>query len=176
MVTVSEKVRKQLKKPLGKLYKDFKEIKKLSKDHRIIAIGDICTLGMLAMGIKPHLAVFDFKFMRKKLDPNMENVLRMHYEKPKKFKNPAGTLSEKLLGNAEKLIKKGGGVLIEGEEDLVALAFILKAGKKDVIVYGQPHAGLVVVKPDKKLKKKIEKWLAPASLAHKVKGDKGKKA
>lgn len=162
MVKIPEDARSQLKKPLGKLYRDFKEIRKLSKDHRIISIGDICTLGLLAMGIKPHLAVFDFLFMRHRLDAEMENILKMHYKKPKKYKNPAGTVSEKILADAEKLLRKGGSVLIEGEEDLTALAFIRSAGPRDIIVYGQPHMGLVVVKPEKKLKKKIEKWLATA--------------
>ena len=160
MVKIPERVRKQLKKPLGSLYKDFKEIRKLSQDHRIIAIGDICTLALLAMGIEPHLAVFDFRFMRKDLGPEMQNILRMYYKKPKKYRNAAGTLSDKLLRDAGKLIKKGGAIFIEGEEDLTALAFIRSGTEKDVIVYGQPHMGIVVVKHDKKIKKKIEKWLS----------------
>lgn len=174
MVRIPERTRGQLKRPLGKLYKDFREIRRLSKDHRIIAVGDVCTLALLAMGIRPHLAVFDFRLMRRRLDSGMENILRMYYKKPKRYKNPAGTLSEKILADAEKLIKKGGGVFIDGEEDLTALAFILKGSTKEIIVYGQPHMGLVVVRPDAKIKKKINQWLvaASSSLGHEIEGHK----
>ena len=172
MAKLPQKVINQLKKPLGKLYKDFREIRKLSKNHRIIAVGDVCTLGLLAMGIKPHLAVFDFRLMRQDLGPEIQGILRLYFKNPKKYKNPAGTISERIVVDAADLIENGGAVLIDGEEDLTALAFILKAGNKDVVVYGQPHLGIVIVKPDKKLKKKVENWLAASSFGHKVKGDK----
>lgn len=156
---INEEFRNELKKPIGKVYNDFKEIKKLGKTHRIIVIGDICTLGMLGMGIKPHLAVFDHLYMRHRLAPTMLRILELHFKKPKRYKNAPGTLSEKILSNAPMLLKEGGAVLVDGEEDLTALAFILAAGKKDIIVYGQPNEGMVVVKPDKKLKERIRKKL-----------------
>jgi uncharacterized protein (UPF0218 family) len=168
MVEIPDRVRSQLKRPLGKLYKDFREIKKLSRDHHIIAIGDVCTLGLLAMGIKPHLAVFDFHFMRHELDSGIQSILKLYYKKPARYRNPAGTISERILKDAPKLLRKGGGVYIEGEEDLTALAFIRSGGPKDVIVYGQPHVGMVVVKPDAKIKKRVERWLSAASLGHEI--------
>lgn len=168
---IPESVRARLKKPLGRLQKDFSGIRRLSQGHRIISIGDVCTLGLLAMGIRPHLAVFDHRFMRRPLDSGMVRVLGMHFRKPKRYRNPAGTLSGKIADDAGMLMSRGGAVLIDGEEDLTALAFIRKAGKKDVIIYGQPHEGLVIVRPDAKIKRKIERWLsAPAAvLRHEVK-------
>lgn len=168
MVRIPDKVRSQLKKPLGKLYKDFREIRRLSKDHRIISVGDVCTLGLLAMGIRPHLAVYDFRFMRHELDSGMRNTLNLHYSEPRRYSNPPGTLSDEILGDAGALIDSGGAVLVEGEEDLTALAFILRGTDKDVIVYGQPNMGLVVVLPDERLKKRIEAWLAAAALGHEI--------
>jgi uncharacterized protein (UPF0218 family) len=156
---IPEDVREALKKPLGALHRDFREIRKLSHSRRIISVGDVCTLGLLAMGIKPHLAVFDHLFMRRPLDPGMLRVLELHYRKPARYSNPPGTLSEKVVIDAPMLLSSGGGVLIDGEEDLTALAFILAAGPRDVIVYGQPGEGMVVVIPDKTLKTKIAGWL-----------------
>jgi uncharacterized protein (UPF0218 family) len=136
---------------------------------RVISIGDVCTLGLLAMGIRPHLAVFDHRYMRNELDPGFVKILALNYPKARRMSNPAGTLSEDILRNAGKLMEEGGAVLIEGEEDLTALAFIKSAGKKDLIVYGQPNEGMVIVLSDEKVKKKIEKWLAAAmSLGHEV--------
>jgi hypothetical protein len=156
---IPEQVRNELKKPLGSLHTDFKEIKELSLTHRIISVGDVCTLGLLAMGIRPHLAVFDHLFMRRRLEPGMIRILESHFKNPKKYKNSPGTLSKSILSDAAKLLEEGGAVLIDGEEDLTALAFIMAAGTRDVIVYGQPDEGMVVVKPNKALKKKVKGWL-----------------
>ncbi|MBI5047105.1 DUF359 domain-containing protein [Candidatus Micrarchaeota archaeon] len=57
------------------------------------------------------------------------------------------------------MLERGGGVLVDGEEDLTALAFILHAKAHDIVVYGQPHKGMVIVKPDKKLKDRVSEWL-----------------
>jgi len=156
---IPEQVRKELKKPLGTLHSDFSKIRELSRTHRIVSVGDVCTLGLLAMGIRPHLAVFDHLFMRRRLKPGMIRILELHFKAPKKYKNMPGTLSEAILSKAPGMLDEGGAVLIDGEEDLTALAFILAAGKNDIIIYGQPDEGMVVVKPDKKLKDKIEGWL-----------------
>ena len=177
MVKIPDHIRSKLKRPLGKLYKDFRVLKRLSLSRRIIAVGDVCTLSLLAMGIRPHLAVFDHRLMRRRLDPGMINILRMHFKKPKRYRNPPGTLSDRIIADAGKLIKRGGGVFIDGEEDLTALAFIASASSRDVVVYGQPAEGLVVVEPDERIKKKVGGWLASAvSLRHKVKRDKRKQA
>lgn len=168
---IPESVKAKLKKPLGSLEHDFRMIKRLSHGHRIISVGDICTLSLLALGVKPHLAVFDHRFMRQKLDSGMVSRLKLHFGRARRYRNPAGTLSEKIVKDAKRLLREGGAVLIDGEEDLTALAFIAAGGKKDIIIYGQPHRGLVIVRHDAKLKKKIEGWLATAAgaLGHKVK-------
>jgi uncharacterized protein (UPF0218 family) len=166
---IPEKVKKELKRPLGELHIDFRKIRKLSSHRRIISIGDVCTLGLLAMGIRPHLAVFDHHYMRNKLDQGFVKILASNYPRARRMSNPAGTLSEEILRDAGKLIERGGAILIDGEEDLTALAFIMGAGKNDMIIYGQPNEGMVIVLPDEKVKKKIEKWLSAAvSLGHEV--------
>lgn len=157
---ISESVKNSLKVPLGRLYRKFPE--KLS-GRRIISIGDVCTLDLLWAGITPHLAVYDYRSMRRPLGRAEQNMLKSIYRNPRKYRNPAGTVSDRLLRDAGKLIHEGGAVLIAGEEDLTALAFILGAGENDLVVYGQPNEGLVVVMPDEKLKRKIEKWLASSA-------------
>ena len=159
---IPEKVKKELKRPLGELQIDFRKVRALSAGKRIISIGDVCTLGLLAMGIRPHLAVFDHRYMRNGLDKGFVNILELNYPEPRKMANPPGTLSEKIVESAGRLIEEGGAVLIDGEEDLTALAFILKGSEKELIIYGQPNEGMVLVIPNEKVKKKIEKWLAAA--------------
>lgn len=157
---ITETAKKELKKPLGKVYSDYREITKLSKKYRIISVGDVCTLALLDLGICPHLAVFDLKFMRKKLRPAHALILKRVFGKAIKMKNKAGTISEEILENAKDILERGGGLLIDGEEDLTALAFIKAATSKYILVYGQPGEGMVIVKNDDKTKKKVDRILA----------------
>ncbi|MBN1169728.1 DUF359 domain-containing protein [Candidatus Micrarchaeota archaeon] len=160
---ISETAKEQLKQPLGELHSNFKKIRELGRDHRIISVGDVCTLSLLAAGIKPHLAVFDYRSMRAGMDKKRIDILKIHYNNPREYKNPAGTVSDEIIRDAGKLIEEGGAILINGEEDLTALAFIAKAKEKDVVVYGQPEQGIVIVIPDKKTREKVSFLLRSSS-------------
>jgi len=173
MVVIPPEIREQLKKPLGNLQSGYGGLRELGQTHRIISVGDVCTLGLLSAGIKPHLAVFDHLFMRHEIDRGMMDTLAQSFKNPVRYKNPPGTLSDAIITDAGMLLKRGGAVLIDGEEDLTALAFIMSAGKGDIIIYGQPNEGLVVVRPGKALKKKIEGWLSAAALGHEIERDVG---
>jgi uncharacterized protein (UPF0218 family) len=170
-------VKESLRKPMGALHTDFRQVKKLSRTNRIISVGDVCTLGLLAAGIIPHLAVFDHMSMRRRLDQGMVRVLDHQFPRQRRYRNPPGTISERLLKDAPALIRKGGGILIDGEEDLTALAFIRSAGPGYVVVYGQPGAGIVIVKPEARIKRRIGKLLSAsaAALGHEIEGDEGEK-
>ena len=159
IMKISEHARSKLKKPLGKVHKSLETIKSLSKKYRIISVGDICTLALLCIGVRPHLAVFDFKYMRQALPQGMASILKREFKNIKTIENKAGTISEALLKNAKTIIKNGGALHIVGEEDLTALVFIKNASEKEIIVYGQPNEGIVVVRPDKKTKKFIDSLL-----------------
>ncbi|MCI0503876.1 DUF359 domain-containing protein [Candidatus Micrarchaeota archaeon] len=175
MVVFPPEIREQLKRPLGRLQAGYAGLPELSRTHRIISVGDVCTLGLLSEGIRPHLAVFDHLFMRHEIDNGMMETLSKNFRNPVRYKNPPGTLSDEIISDAGKLIERGGAVRIDGEEDLTALAFIRSAGDRDIIVYGQPNEGLVVVRPGKALKKKIEGWLSAAALGHEIERDVGEK-
>jgi uncharacterized protein (UPF0218 family) len=169
MVRIPESVREKLRKPLGSLETDFRKVRKLGRNCRITTVGDICTLSLLALGMRPHLAVFDLRFMRQRLDSGMASILETQFRNAKRYRNPAGTLSEKIMRDAKRLLEEGGAVKIDGEEDLTALAFIMAGGKNDAIIYGQPHNGLVIVRPGSRVKNRIKRWLAAAgALGHKV--------
>ena len=156
---ISEQARQKLKKPLGKVYNSLEKVKLLSKKYRIISVGDICTLALLCIGVRPHLAVFDLKYMRKPLPKQMAAILKREFKNIIGIKNKHGTVSDKLLSDAKTIIKKGGALHVDGEEDLTALVFIKNASPKEIVVYGQPNEGIVVVKPDKKIKKFVDSLL-----------------
>lgn len=165
---IPEDIRMELKKPLGRIETDFQGITRLRECRpslRIISIGDICTLGLLENGLMPQLAVFDFQSMRAPLPPEGVRALRSAFRSMKRYRNPPGTLSEELLDEAGALIEEGGAILIEGEEDLTALAFILAAKEEDIVVYGQPEQGMVVVSPGPRVKAKVMGWIRRSGKA-----------
>jgi len=159
MLIVPKEVRDILKKPLGKVYHNLSTIKKLSKKNRIICIGDICTLAMLSIGVKPYISVFDFKYMRKNLPQHMIHVLNREYKRKINFINKPGTISKSLLESAKFLIRRGGAIKIDGEEDLTALAFMKNADNGMITIYGQPDKGIVVVESNKKTRSRISKLI-----------------
>ncbi len=160
MVVLGEETKEKLKTPLGKVYKNALSVIKMINGKRMISVGDVCTIALLDAGIVPHLSVYDFRFMRNDLGIEGKIKLKTQYPKPKKYSNPAGTVSDTLISDASKLIEAGGAILIEGEEDLTALAFILGARIGDMLVYGQPKAGIVLVEIDEKIKEKARKFLS----------------
>ncbi|MBI5227293.1 DUF359 domain-containing protein [Candidatus Micrarchaeota archaeon] len=160
MTRIGPKTREFLKKPLGKLYKNIKSAKGQNQftKKRIIAIGDIVTLRLLGSRIVPHVAVFDYQTKRKKLTKNLIGKIKKIFPKARKYANAAGTVSNRLIKDAKKIMKRGGGILVKGEEDLTALAFILSGRSGDRVIYGQPNKGIVIVSPNK-IKRKIRRLL-----------------
>lgn len=160
MALISEQAKEDLKKPLGILVKSIQEIAELSRGKRIIAIGDVCTAALLGSGMRPHVAVFDLHSMRADVDDATKSTLMSAFKEARRYVNPPGTVSDELIADAKGIIRQGGAVLIDGEEDLTALAFILAAGEGDVVIYGQPREGIVLVRPERKLKNRVRGWLS----------------
>ncbi len=48
-------------------------------------------------------------------------------------------------------------MVVDGEEDLLTLVAVLCAPENSLVVYGQPHEGIVVVKVTEKTKRKIRR-------------------
>jgi uncharacterized protein (UPF0218 family) len=141
--------RKDLKKPLGELFKGEPEktIKKLRKllchQKPIIfaCVGDFVTINILNAGLNPNIAIIDNRIMRQEVEP-LEFKRETVY-----VKNSPGTISiesQRVLKDAVMLNKKLG-VVVEGEEDLLVLPLMAMMPTGSVIVYGQPREGMVVV-------------------------------
>ncbi|MEM2908957.1 MAG: DUF359 domain-containing protein [Candidatus Bilamarchaeaceae archaeon] len=159
-------LRKQLKKPLGRLQRLSPRI--AAAGRKIVCIGDQTTLNLLDLGVRPHLAVCDFRIKRKTIRKKERDRIIRAFKLVGRYSNPPGTLSKSLLKDAKILLRKGGLLRIQGEEDLTALAFITAGSKQYLVLYGQPDKGVVVIKPEnKKIRKKIERILTSA-FCHKI--------
>ncbi|MBI5051279.1 DUF359 domain-containing protein, partial [Candidatus Micrarchaeota archaeon] len=140
-----DNIKKLLKSPWGELVKT--PYLESLRGKKVISIGDVSTLNCLAYSIKPFIAVFDFKFMRKDLHQNEKAVLLKSFPKLQRALNPAGTISKEFVLIAKKLLPTGGAILVDGEEDLTALVF-MALNSDFYILYGQPNEGVVVVTPE----------------------------
>lgn len=148
-----EEFKSIFKKPFGDVYKGegvkpAQEIKSKLKGEKVIVVGDMTLKNMLAVGVKPGLAVVDLKTKRSiEMPAAGKNVF--------KAKNPPGMITNDLWEKIHKALEKDGSVvLVEGEEDLAVLPCILEAEWDAAVLYGQPDEGIVFVKVDEN--KKIE--------------------
>lgn len=137
-----------LKQPFGTLIPD-KEVTKqkvalmLKGAGKVVAVGDATTERLVSFGIVPDVAVIDGRERRSK------RIYHANYPaKELRCRNPAGTISK----DAVKVLQDGlktaspARVLVEGEEDLLALPAFALAPEGSVVLYGQPLEGLVVVR------------------------------
>jgi hypothetical protein len=161
-LSLTPRLRQELKNPLGTLLKGTPEqtMKQLTdlilkeKPKCIISVGDMVSQNMLKRGIQPQIMIVDNKVMREKSEPIKTTV-----SKKVSVKNPAGTLTPEtwVVMNRALEHKQLTQVLVEGEEDLLALVAVLEAPEGSFVVYGQPHEGVVVVTADKKTKERVQK-------------------
>ena len=149
-----EDMRSELKKPLGKLIV-FQPTKKLiriirkEKPPLLVFVGDYCVQQALQYNLVPHLSIIDGKNLRKPFE-------KITIEKAKKItsNNPAATITKESWEKIRNIIKKLQAqkekqpiiLYINGEEDLLVLPTVIEAPNNSIVVYGQPHKGIVVIK------------------------------
>jgi len=137
---------KALKKPFGTLVPDAQVTKQrmtsiLKGAKKVIAVGDATTERLAGFGIIPDIAVVDGKERRS------ERVAPSYPAKEMLCKNTAGAISKDAVTLLERALdeKEPVRVLVDGEEDMLALPLFVMAPLGAVVLYGQPLEGLVVV-------------------------------
>lgn len=147
MLRLTQEMRRELKKPFGPVLKGNEAVERIGKwNGMLIAIGDACVLFLLEHGIKPNIAIYDFKVMREELDEKSRKQIMGQWKKPVVVRNPPGFITDELRDTVVAALKRGEGrILVEGEEDLAALVGIENAGEGSLLIYGQPKKGIVFV-------------------------------
>ncbi len=190
-----EYLRKELRKPLGKVIrgkenelektarKVIQSIEK-SKQTMVIAVGDIIVNSLERVGFIPDVKIIDYRSRRKEI--------RKPSRLEKAFLNKPGTISKESVDAIKKAIEfgypKGGQppsfathspeasrvkkasegkqtVVINGEEDLLALPAILFAPLNSMVLYGQIDLGVIIVEVTEEKKKEIKKLLKKFRLS-----------
>jgi uncharacterized protein (UPF0218 family) len=139
-----------LKNPFGTLIHDkyvtkqkIKGILKYAK--KVISVGDSTTDRLISFDIVPDISVIDGIERRLKRSHSLHSKITI--VKELYCSNPAGTISkEAFLVLCEALTMPGPiKVVVDGEEDMLALPIISIAPERAVVLYGQPLEGMVVV-------------------------------
>lgn len=86
--------------------------------------------------------IVDNKIMRKPIEP-----IKVKADKTLFLRNPPGTITDEAWCVIDEAFKLDGRVKIsvEGEEDLLTLVAVLHAPENSIVIYGQPHEGVVII-------------------------------
>jgi uncharacterized protein (UPF0218 family) len=150
-LTLTRKLREELKSPLGELLTGDKEqnmklLKKIivqENPPRVICVGDAVSRNAINAGESSWIKIIDGKEMRKET-----GVDDFHGSRIFLVENEPGTISYTAWEAVSEVITYEGSILIvKGEEDLLTLPAILEAPYNSIVIYGQPpNAGIVVVR------------------------------
>ena len=158
---LTDDLRRTLKHPLGELLTGppqettawLRRLVEEEKPPLIICVGDAVSKNVREAGVDAGVSVVDYKVMRQEISPweyNGTIVFRVS--------NPAGTIEFAAWEALREAIERKNALLIvDGEEDLLALPAILLAPDGSLVVYGQPREGMVVVKASPEKKKEIQR-------------------
>ena len=170
---LTPQLRLKLKQPLGKLIqgsfeqtmKTFKDLIEKEKTSTIISVGDIVSKNLIKNNISPKLLIIDNRVMRKKIEP-----FSLKAEKTVYTENPPGTITSEAFETVYEALRasRQTKIVVDGEEDLLALIAILHAPENAIVVYGQPREGIVVVKITQMKRKEVTQILKTMEVVEKL--------
>lgn len=151
-----ESLRSKLGRPIGELLveKDLKggALKRtLSETEFVITVGDRVTETVVGAGRIPDVHVVDGRERRQVREPP-----RVPHNTLYTVDNPAGTITDEAVGAIRAAMEsvKPARVVVNGEEDLLAIPAIASAPVGANLYYGQPLEGVVVVRVSDQVKKR----------------------
>jgi uncharacterized protein (UPF0218 family) len=128
------------------------------------ACGDRVTALAIAVGNPPKIGIVDYKTQRHEpVEPSVYSPLRERGLRT--VHNPAGMLTERLRRAVKELLAREGGlIVVDGEEDLGALALVEALPVGATVIYGIPGAGVSFVPVDAVAKEHVRALIAQMEL------------
>lgn len=171
---LTPELRKKLKKPIGALIRGslnetmrkLKDLVEKENPPMIISVGDSVSKNLARNNMFPKLCIVDNKVMRKRIQP-----IALKADKTLYVKNPSATITGEALATIQEALEhtRRVKIVVDGEEDLLAIAAVLYAPENSFVVYGQPLEGIVVVKVTQQKKKEVTKVLKAMEIFRKAK-------
>ncbi|MEM4573083.1 MAG: DUF359 domain-containing protein [Candidatus Caldarchaeum sp.] len=151
-IIFTEQLREEVRKPFGELKKgDIQYNAELAIADLLVVVGDYSFRKLVEAGIRPHVVVVDAKIERGVVGtPDLAGYSIV------KVRNQAGMVEpEAAAAVVEAIMKRGGAVLVDGEEDLLALPAMYALPNGGLLIYGQPKVGYVVVRGSEEVRRKV---------------------
>jgi uncharacterized protein (UPF0218 family) len=162
-----EEMREELAKPMGRLFRaadisgaEFRDA--ITHGSFVITIGDRVTETAGKFGRVPDVQIVDSRENRKpRMLPDVSFVSGFDVA------NPPGGIAEAAVESIRKALaaKKPARVLVDGEEDLLAIPAIILAPEGSRLFYGQPGEGIVMVTADAAAKQRSRALLRRMGFA-----------
>lgn len=152
-VMISKQQRIELQKPAG-LVMGSDELKKQAQEKRdVFVVGDLVTAEFERLGLDYSVAVVDGKVKRQ------PSTLTKSLVKDYTIANRPGMVETRAVKAIKEVVKSGGVLMVDGEEDLLVLPLILMVPLGSVIYYGLPDQGVVRVEVDEQQKDRWYRFL-----------------
>ncbi len=162
--TITPELRVKLKEPFGTLIQGsffetmnkMKNLVEAEKPIRIISVGDIVSRNLHKSNINPQLTIIDNLSLRDQKLPKEAAVDKTVY-----VKNPQGTITHEAIVAVKEALEGNQHIhiVVDGEEDLLALIAVLYAPENSIVVYGQPYTGVVIIKATPEKKDQVKAFL-----------------
>jgi hypothetical protein len=155
MLVLPEEHRQLFKEPFGELHRHIDSILAAITGHTVYTVGDVVTHTLLKKGITPAIAVVDGLTMRSPcIRPLQCTGERLQVD------NPPGTITEELVRALEYAVAHPPmTIVVNGEEDLAVIPLVIAAPDGTILLYGQPHEGVVLRRIDAESKAVARKLL-----------------
>nr|WP_241175361.1 GTP-dependent dephospho-CoA kinase family protein [Natronolimnobius sp. AArcel1] len=144
MLVLPDALRGELKDPIGPIETDADALL-ADVEGPLIAVGDVVTYHLLEAGRTPDVALVDERTEREAVDDEIQAAVtdEIHLEAV----NPPAEISADVIRALREGLdrEEPTTILVDGEEDLVALPAIVAAPEGASVVYGQPGEGMVHV-------------------------------
>jgi len=156
MLILPEEHRRLFKEPFGVLYQSMDEVVPLIKGKDVYTVGDVVTHNLQKKGITPTVAVVDGYTMRSPC-----NRMPAVHGECIQVKNPAGTITDELVCALERAVRNPPStIVVDGEEDLAVIPLVLTAHDGAIVLYGQPHKGVVLRTVDSEARTTAQRFLS----------------
>ena len=150
LLTLPDDHRYAFKEPLGPIYTDADRLLE-TVTGPLVTVGDVVTATLTAAGATPRVAIIDGQTHRGAIDESVAHQLEtMPGERVAVHNPPATITAQAVTAIIDGLETHEPTILVvEGEEDLLAVPVVIAAPDGTAVVYGQPNEGMVIISVDK---------------------------
>lgn len=131
----------------------------------VVAVGDVVCSSLIAVGRVPNVCIIDGKSRRRELGTEVSEELFnvvLHARNPPGYitEEASKKVKESIDGVLESSLKLRVLLIIDGEEDLLALPALLSVRVGDCVTYGIPGRGITVIRVDDEIKDLVRNVLS----------------